>query len=275
MAERLSISRAWDETKARVAADGRLLAIVALALMFLPQVIAGTVAPPPNLSEVAAPGWSWIVALLAGLIGIVGQMAIVRLSTLRGTQVGAAVSAALRRLLPAIAALILFVVALVIIVIPIAVVLMLAGVIALPQPGAAPATVGGGVLLIVLFVLLLSIRFILMIPVAALEPVGPLAIVKRSWKLTAGHYWRLLAFVLLISIGALFLLVAAQMVGGIVAKLLFGDIEPFSAGALLTALIATAIQAVFAVVVTVMVARIYVQLAGDPSADVSVPSSGT
>ena len=275
MTERLSISRAWDETKARVAADGRLLTIVALALLFLPQVIAGTIAPPPTLSEVAAPRWAWVVGVIAGFIGIIGQLAIVRLSTVRASQVGEAVSAAAGRMLPALGALLLFAFGMVIIMIPLAILLVGTGIIDLPQANASPEGLGGGILILGLIVILISVRFILMVPVASLETGGPFRILKRSWQLTRGHYWRLLAFVLLISIGALFLLAATQMLGGIVGKLLFGDLAPFSAGALLTALIGAAVQAAFAVTVTVMIARIYTQLAGDPAVDVSVPSSGT
>lgn len=275
MTERLSISRAWDETKARVAADGRLLTIVALALLFLPQVIAGTIAPPPTLSEVAAPRWAWVVGVIAGFIGIIGQLAIVRLSTVRSTQVGEAVSAATGRMLPALGALIVFAFGMAIILVPLAILLVAAGIIELPQANASPEGLGGGILILGVIVILISVRFILMVPVASLETGGPFRILKRSWQLTGGHYWRLLAFVLLISIGALFLLAATQMLGGIVGKLLFGDLAPFSAGALLTALIGAAVQAAFAVTVTVMIARIYTQLAGDPAADVSVPSSGT
>ena len=38
---RLSISRAWEETKSVIARDGRLLVSVALALVVLPQTIMG------------------------------------------------------------------------------------------------------------------------------------------------------------------------------------------------------------------------------------------
>ena len=247
MTERLSISRAWDETKARVAADGRLLTIVALALLFLPQVIAGTIAPPPTLSEVAAPRWAWIVSVIAGFIGIIGQLAIVRLSTVRASQVGEAVSAAAARMLPALGALILFGFAMAILLFLLAFLLVAIGIIDLPQANASPESLGGGVLILGLVLLLISVRFILMVPVAALEDGGPIRILKRSWQLTGGRYWRLLGFVLLISVGALFLLAATQMLGGILGKLLFGDLEPFSAGALVTALIGAAVQAAFAV----------------------------
>ena len=42
---RVSISRAWDETKAIFSRDGRLLVAVALALFVLPVVIVGLVMP--------------------------------------------------------------------------------------------------------------------------------------------------------------------------------------------------------------------------------------
>ena len=42
---KLSISRAWDETKAIFARDGRLLVAVALALVVLPMVVLGLAVP--------------------------------------------------------------------------------------------------------------------------------------------------------------------------------------------------------------------------------------
>jgi len=65
-------------------------------------------------------------------------------------------------------------------------------------------------------------RTLFPIPVATAEPPRPLETVRRSFALTAGHYWRLLAVLLLAGTVALVLLTFAQLVGGIIAKLLFG-----------------------------------------------------
>ena len=61
----------------------------------------------------------------------------------------------------------------------------------------------------------------------------------------------------------------------IVILLLLGRPTPGSLSALLVGLVAGLIQAGFTVIVAVMQARIYVQLAGGGEAQASVPSSGT
>jgi len=46
VASKLSISRAWDETREIFRRDGGLLVSVALALIVLPAIVVGIVAPP-------------------------------------------------------------------------------------------------------------------------------------------------------------------------------------------------------------------------------------
>ncbi len=84
-------------------------------------------------------------------------------------------------------------------------------------PGQASGPFGLLVLLMALLLIAISIRFMLVSAVASAETVGPLAILKRSWLLTAGNYWRLLGFIVLLLIAAIALIVAASIVGGILA----------------------------------------------------------
>jgi hypothetical protein len=67
----------------------------------------------------------------------------------------------------------------------------------------------------------------------------------------------------MILILAVVLLLVAQMFGGILGRLVFGDVKPFGIGALVVALITGAAQAVFTALSSLMLARIYVQLAGN------------
>jgi hypothetical protein len=64
---------------------------------------------------------------------------------------------------------------------------------------------------------------------------------------------------------AVVLLVVAQMFGGILARIAFGDVKPLGVGALVVALITGAAQALFTALSSLMLARIYVQLAGVPN----------
>ena len=63
------------------------------------------------------------------------------------------------------------------------------------------------------------------------------------------------------------------MIGGILARLVGGEIEPFSIGALIVSLVAGAAQGAFSILASVMLARVYAQVAGR-DAEASVPSTG-
>ena len=84
----LSISKAWDESKAIGARDGRLIAAVALALVLLPQAIYGVIVPPPAMSGEEAPSWATGLSLIVAVIGVVGQIAIIKLALGPATSVG-------------------------------------------------------------------------------------------------------------------------------------------------------------------------------------------
>jgi hypothetical protein len=111
------------------------------------------------------------------------------------------------------------------------------------------------------------------IPVTTAEGGGPIHILRRAWELSRGHYLRLLGFLLAILVTAVIVFLAAQSVGGILARTLFGDAKPLSVSALVIALLVGLVQTAFVVVVSTLLARIYVQVAGVDRA--SVPSSGT
>lgn len=271
----LSISKAWDESKAIAARDGRLIGAVALALVLLPEVVFGVIVPPPALSGQAVPSWSLLFSSIVAVIGVVGQIAIIRLA-LEPASVGEAISNGLRRVASTIGALLLFALPLALIL----VVLLLAigGPSAMEalSGGREPASPGvaGAILLFVVIAVAISIRFQMVVPVASAETANPIHILKRSWAMTKGHYWRLLAFLIMILILAVVVLLVAQMFGGILARLVFGDVKPLSVGALVAALIAGAAQAVVTALSSLMLARIYVQLSGRGSG-AGVPRSGT
>lgn len=270
----LSISRAWDETKARIAADGKLMMAVAAALVLLPQTIVVLVGPPEMLSG-ATPGRGFnLLVFAAAMAGLVAQIAVVRLAIGPATSVGESIGHGARRLLPAFGALFLIACLLVLAAIP--VVLLLVGVEALEAAaaGAPPAGVGLAMLVIVILAILIGARFLMIIPVASTEAGGPIRILKRSWELASGQYPRLVGFILLVVVVVLIFSLAVQLGAGTVVNLFF-DISPFSVGALAYGLVFGAVQAAYSVVISVLLARIYLQLAGRDSLEVSVPSSGT
>jgi hypothetical protein len=269
----LSISKAWEESKAIAVRDGRLIAAVALALVLLPEALLGVIAPPPALSGEEAPSWAAGLSLLVAVIGIVGQIAIIKLALGPATSVGESIMHGFKRVLSAFAALCLFVLPLAAILVALLISVGGSGAVESLGRGAPQPGVAGVILLFVAVVIAVSIRFQMVVPVAAAETSNPVQILKRSWDLTRGNYWRLLGFLLVALVFAVIVLLFAQLVGGILGRIVFGDTKPFTIGALVVALISAAAQAAFTCLFAVMVARIYVQLAGRGSA--GVPNSGT
>lgn len=268
----LSLSKAWDECRRIFARDGKLLTAIALALLVLPQIVTSVVSPPMH----SAPSMAGrIIGLGAALIGVIGQLAIVRLALGPSTTVADAIRHGARRFPAILGALILLMIGLIVALVPIMAVFIAAGIIQVPEGGAEP---GGAFTMVALLLgvacVLIAVRFMLTVPVASAEDAGPLTILKRSWRLSSGRYGRLLALELLLLVAALVLLLTAQVIGGLVAELVGGDITPFSLSALVFAIVMASAQAAFTVLASVMLARVYVQLAGG-GAEVSVPSSGT
>ena len=270
----LSISKAWDEAARILTRDGKLVSSVALALIVLPQTVSGVIAPPPNLSGAAPPGWIPFAALLVAMLGVTGQIAIARLALGPSTSVGEAIAHGFRRVGPAFVALILFGIALAVLLTP--VVLLMAGSaglksIAANQPTPAAA---GAIFAVLILCLFAAPRFQLIVPTAAAEDGGPIRLLQRSWHMTEGSYLKLLGFLLLILVVAVVVvLFVGQVIVGLLAKTLFGTVDPFSLGALVAGLLTAAVSATFASVSTVILARIYIQLSGRGPA--SVPKSGT
>lgn len=266
MARKLSVSRAWDETRNVIGRDGRLLAIVALALMVLPGTVQTLVSPEAPAGKLPEPGAWMVVALVAIVIGLVGQLAVVRLAIGPQTSVGEAIGHGARRMPAYLASILLWILPIV------GVIVLLVRIIREPNPPGA-ALVGFFVLLAVL--VFLAVRMLLAAPVASAENVGPVGILRRSWQLTAGSWWRLFGFLVLFIIAAVIVMIAVEATIGLLVGIVFGTPEPMSVGALLVALATQLAVAAVTVVFLVMLARIYLQRAVPEPAHASVPSSGT
>ena len=265
---KLSISRAWDETKALLARDGKLFTTVALALFVLPGVISDVVTPPAPAGELPEFGYWTVVTAIAIVIALIGQLAVIRLAIGSGQTVGEAITHGAWRSPAYIAAGLLWLMPFVILIS-----FLLPRVLNQPQDQALPAATGFLVLMAVM--LFIAIRMLMTSPVASAESAGPLDILRRSWRLTRGHWWKLFVFFLLFVIAAIVVLMAVGAVFGSLAELVLGDPEPLSLSALLASLVTQLLSAVVSVIFMAMLARIYVQLAGSVGAEVSVPTSGS
>ena len=271
----LSISKAWDETRGLLSRNSKLLMTVAAAMFLLPQVIVGVVVGAG--ADAVQGTTAGALMVVAALVGLVGQLAIAWLAIGTGVSVGEAIRHGMRRALPFLGAILMLVIAFVLIFVVAAAILMATGTIDGAAAAVKPSPRDLLVILLVMFVpfLFLSMRLLPSNAVAAAENHGPVGILKRSWDLTRGHAGRLFGFMAIFLIGVLIAAVAIGVISGLLANILFGGTEPFSAGALALALVNGLVQAAVMLVYVVMVARIYVQLAGDRSAETSVPTSGT
>ena len=92
----LSISRAWEETKARIATDGRLFSVVAAALVVLPALVLGVISPRTPSTEPTL--LSVCIVLLSSLLALIGQIAIIRLAIRPAVSVGEAIAHGAKRL---------------------------------------------------------------------------------------------------------------------------------------------------------------------------------
>jgi hypothetical protein len=271
---RLSISAAWDESKAIFAHDGQLLVAVALALVALPSTINGLL-NPAGVSASTTPWWIDLIAVLASLIALAGQLALIRLALGPSITVGGAIAHGIKRLPIYFLAILMLVIALFLLAIPLAFLLSALGVPINQRPLPMSPALAIVSLAVMALVIMIGVRLIMSSSVASAEDAGPVQILKRSWHLTKGNFWPLLGFLLIFAVGTLILLAAVGSAASVVIRLTVGSAQPMSAAALLLALIQALISAAVTTLFAVMLARIYLQLAGPGGAEVGVPSSGT
>ena len=267
----LSISSAWEETKALLARDGRLFASVALALIVLPAAVMGVVDPRVAQGD-SAPGWFNLLIFVVSLISLAGQLALIRLAFGPSVTVGGAISHGFRRLPIYFLSLLLLALGIVLLMIPF--VFVAVGMGMNIEGGAEAAAVSGPivslVIVIAIAILVLMTRFMVAMPVASTERAGPLTILKRSWALTKGHWGKLFGFLIVFSIAALVVLLAVSVVLGSLTALLFDVRGPLTLGSLVESLLSAIVTGALSVIFTLMLARVYVQLSGRDTVDKAV-----
>ena len=262
----LSIGKAWDDARAAIAANRRLITPVALGLILVPAVISAMVEPGTAPGQQPEAGsWMWIMLAMI-IIMLVGQMAIVLLTNGWQGRVGEAIGRAVRRLPTLILAALMVMVPLILI---FSVILAIIGFSTGGdgQFSAASLSATGWLVILIglIIILAVGVRLLPMIVVTASEDIGPVAVIKRAFGLTSGHFLKLLAFMLLATIAFLVVAGAAGAVIGSVVSLAFGRPEPWSVSLLLVALTAGLVQAAFITIYTAMLSRITAQLSSDHS----------
>lgn len=262
---KLSISKAWEDSREVLSRDGKLIGALALAMFFLPGVIAGVIRPEGG--GLPTTGGDLLLMTVVTIVGVIGQLAVIRLALGAPSTVGDAIRHGASRAAYYIAANLLWLFPLLV-----AGYFLAGDVVRSPETaGLASALAFLALLAVMIFI---SVRMLMTSPVATAETLMPIAILKRSWRLTAGHWWRLFGFMMLFLLLVLVLLWAASTIVGIVGGLLFGPVEPMTLGALFVAFFIELVTMVLTVGFLIMLARIYAQLSGPAHAAVSVPSSG-
>lgn len=265
---KLSLSQAWDEARVILASDGRLFVAVALALFVLPGLILNVSMPEMPPGELPPPGPWLAVAAVAIVVSLVGQLAVIRLAIGPHVAVGTAIMHGLRRLLSYVAAVLLWAVPILAIGSVLVAILKLQG----EYPSVAVAF---ALILLTLIGVFLGVRLMLASAVASAENDGPVQILRRSWDLSAGNWWRLFVFLLLFAVGALCFIWAVEAVFGVLATLISPQHGPLTVGGLLVSVVTQIVSATISVIFFVMLARIYIQRSGGTDVQPSVPSSGT
>jgi hypothetical protein len=264
---RLSITTAWNESADFLKRHFGALFTIAVALIAFPNVATQWLAPLPVPPGPTPRTGLWLLLVLLVLaLNMVGSLAISSLALGRENVVGDALRHGLRRLPSLAGAALILIAAALILFLPL---ILATGIrpeqLIAPTPATA-GRIGLAVLVFALVGLFFAVRLLLLTPVAAAEPVGPVAIIARSWTLTKGHFWKLLGFVALITVAAMVAIGVAAMLIGLIIGLVAGPPQDGSLSQLILLLASSLLNAAFVVVMATMVARIYLQLAGAPAA---------
>lgn len=242
-----SYNSVWDETVRTLKANASLLIAVAGAFLFLPSLVAGYLAPPPQ-AQTLETMWqhyrenAWTL-FLAQLVAFIGNLALLILVLdARRPTVGRAIQAAFVLL-----------------------------------PAYLLVSVLSGFMIIIGFALLIVPGLYLIGRLAATAPAlvaegrrNPIDLVRRSFEITKRNGWAVIGLIFLVFVAFYILMVAVTSVFGSIFSL-YDRSNGGHVGAFLLLLLGAAIGAAFNTVLMVLVASIYRRLAGQPG---RVPSSG-
>ncbi|WP_440979259.1 hypothetical protein ACQHGV_02160 [Sphingomonas pseudosanguinis] len=282
------IGSVWDSTQQVLAGRASMLVPFAAIGFVLPAMLQVLLVPQTSMAQMSASASATgvLVGLIAIVLGIWAQLAIMALATHPATTSADASRAGVRRLLPllGVAFAMGLIIALVVFV-PL-VVLGLSGfdftraVAAQGNPALMPPLPSGAALFIGLYALTLVVlgfwlmaRLMLTYAVVLNERRG-LGAICRSIALTRGMTWRLIGITILFSIVFFVAAAAVQGVAGLIFRLILGA-DRITWVLALTGLVGSIVTAGFMTMAYVFIARLYVATAGVPVAAPHHPEDGS
>ena len=252
---RVSISRAWDETRTFLGRERSLITPIVLAFLVVPTVAVGLIEPSAAPGQQPA-GGPWVIAFGVGLfVSLIGQLAIMRLALGWEGRIADVLRYAFVRIWTVLGSYLILAFFIALLSIPLVLVAGLAGGAGAVEAGPSAGSVS---ILVIAFIFVIA-RFV---PMSALAIDGsdtPWGLLKRCWTLTRGSYWRLLSFFLVFLLGSLVLGWAVNVIAGLAFTMILGPAEPLTVSRLLISLAEGLVQGGIQSVYAVMVARIAAQ----------------
>lgn len=262
----VKMGNVWDRTMAVLNGRGGMLAGMAILTLFVPPVIAAA------HSAYATPGGGTaaigaLLALVTAIAALWGQLFIIAASSDQDVDRATALRQARSRLLPALLLAVVLAVIMTVVILPAFVLLSFAGFdfVAMSR-GGNPGSIAPGMALIAslyVVVILIGLLFVgaRLLPLYAVllhECLG-LGAISRCWRLTRRHTWRLVGVVLLFLVVLLIATTAAQLVGGLLVRLILGG-DALATVAFIAAIIAQAVSTALTLIAIVFSAQLYVAL---------------
>jgi hypothetical protein len=258
------MNRAWNDALRLLRLSREVILLVAGVFFFLPYCAFMVMAPNPlaetgaatadahaiaeRLVEFYSQVW-WVLLLIVVLqaVGMLGLLAL--LTDRRRPTVGQALKTGVAKMLPYIAAYMLW-----------GFVLGTAALILAALAGATGLAALGVLVVLAAFVVwvVLFVRFSLVAPVLVKENIAnPLTALGRSWALTRGNGWRLFFFFFLLLVTYVVVMIVTSIVFGTIFSLLGEQVAQFG-----DALVISLLNAGWGVLMLAALAAVHDQLAG-------------
>lgn len=259
----VEMEQVWDRTAAFLRARRATLVALALPALFVPAVIGG-LAEAAAAQDVGASGGIWMpVRLVAGLLMLWAELAILALAAGLDSPRVALRQAGLR--LPVMIGFALLVTALLLLLAMPAVAILVAygfdfvaaaaGETVTPSVAAA-AWIALYALVLIPLLLWVAARLSLLPPVILQERRG-LGAIARTFTLTHGLAAKIIGMFLLYGIVSTVLTAATQYAGGTVLALIFGSDDGLGVASVLTLLLTTLVETALAVMLWVFTGKLY------------------